>query len=89
MNLSDVVEQLYDLSVDGYFNGQKFTKRELNKYIKRMFDSGSKKLIMEMALPDGKWFFEINSWKENMYTKYDYYIPETRECEIRLKEKID
>ena len=84
MNIREITNQLYDLSVGGYFNGEKFTKTRLNSYITNMFKTGNK-LVMQIALPDGWWFFKINKFANN---EYDYTIPDTREQEQRIKDII-
>lgn len=84
MTKTEIINQLYDLSVGGYFNGEKFTKTRLNTYITNMFRTGNK-LIMQIALPDGWWFFKINKFDNN---EYNYTIPDTREQEQRIKDII-
>ena len=84
MSIREITNQLYDLSVGGYFNGEKFTKTRLNTYITNMFKTGNK-LIMQIALPDGWWFFKINKFANG---EYDYTIPDTREQEQRIKDII-
>ena len=84
MNIREITNQLYDLSVGGYFNGEKFTKTRLNSYITNMFKTGNK-LVMQIALPDDWWFFKINKFANN---EYDYTIPDTREQEQRIKDII-
>lgn len=81
MTLKEVIDQVYDLSVGGYFNGEKFTKTRFTKYINNMFKTGNR-LVMQIALPDGRWFFSINKLNNN---GYDYYIPETREQEKKVR----
>lgn len=86
MTINEVTEQLYDLAIAGYFNGEKFTKARLKKYITSMFKDGSKKLVMNIALPDGRWFFHITQYSPN---EFDYYIPDTREAEKRVMAMIN
>lgn len=80
MTKTEIVNQLFDLSVAGYFNGEKFTKTRLNAYITNMLKTGNR-LIMNIALPDGRWYFYINKYCDN---EYDYVIPDTREQEERI-----
>ena len=90
MTIHDISTQLHDLSVGGFFNGEKFTKRELHNYITNMFrpEAGPLKaghrLVMEIALPDGRWFFTIDRFAD-MPDGFDYYIPDNREQEARVK----
>ena len=86
MTINEVIEQLYDLAIAGYFNGEKFTKKRLKSYITAMFKDGSKSLVMNIALPDGRWFFRITQYAPS---EFDYYIPDTRETEKRVMAKIN
>lgn len=85
MTIRYIAHQLHDLSVAGYFNGEKFTSRQLEQYIANMFrqDAGNQ-LIMEIALPDGRWLFTVNHFA-NGPSGYDYTIPDTRDQEARIK----
>lgn len=80
MTLNNVIDQLYDLSVAGFFNREKYTKAELKTYIHSFFrpEIHTKVFTMEIALPDGWWHFEIH---QDPRWGYDYIIPETREQE--------
>ena len=85
MTLHNLTEQLYDLSVAGYFNGEKFTKERLERYIYNlMIHADTKVIIMEIALPDARWNFKISRWVERGSFQFDYYIPETREDEYKM-----
>lgn len=84
MTIKEVVNQIYDLSVGGYFNGEKFTKERLNKYITNMLRTGNW-LVMNIALPDGRWWMEVRRYANN---EYDYYIPDNREQEKNVKALI-
>lgn len=84
MNIKELTNQLYELSVGGYFNGEKFTKERLNAYITNMFKTGNR-LVMNIALPDGRWYFKITKFANG---EYDYIIPDTREQEQRIKDII-
>ena len=37
---------------------------------------------MQIALPDGRWFFKLNKFAKN---EYDYTIPDTRTQEQKIK----
>ena len=84
MTVREVASQLMGMAVDGHFNGQKFSERELRQYIEGMFESGVLKLkdrlVMEITLPDGNWIFTVNHFNDE-WDGYDYTIPETREEE--------
>ena len=38
------------------------------------------RIVMEIALPDGRWFFTINRYGDG----YDYTIPNNRDEEARI-----
>ena len=84
MTVNEVINQLYDLSVGGYFNGEKFTKVQLHKYITNAMRI-SNRWVMQIALPDGWWFMSVSRFNNG---EYGYFIPEDREKEYRLKESI-
>ena len=85
MTLRETVNQLFDLSVGGYFNREKRTRRDLYYQLNALFNSTTSnqdKVIFEIALPDGWWFFSVS----RRGNEYDYYIPDTRDQETRLKD---
>lgn len=86
MTLTQVSAQLFDLSLLGYFNGEKFTKEQITNAIKHWMATG-KSYIGEIALPDGRWNFEIVRYSDKA-DGFDYYIPETREQNERLAQKL-
>ena len=85
MTLNEVINQVYSLSVGGYFNGEKFSKREFAEYVKGVFrpELGTRRWLMEIALPDGRWYFQMTRFDDTVYG-YDYYIPITRQQEQAL-----
>ena len=85
MTKAELVSQLMDLSVAGYFNGEKFSKERLNTYISKMCRNAGDKLYMEISLPDGRWLFKITRYADG---DWDYYIPETREQEAKLTAEL-
>lgn len=92
MTIREVVNQLFDLSVGGFFNGEKFTRKELNNYISSMFRSPStlklkNKLVMEIALPDKRWLFTINKYADAV-DGFDYTIPETEAQEAVIWKEL-
>ena len=89
MTIREVCKQLYDLSVGGYFNGEKFTLDRLINQTKNMFCTplkGGDRLVMQIALPDGWWNFYIVEYDKG---QFDYYIPDTREQEKRVIAILD
>ncbi len=86
MTIREVCIQLYDLSVDGHFNGEKFSQTQLINYVRNSFRPevnlhGDNKLVMMIELPDGVWYFYIVQYDKG---QFDYYIPDTREQEKRV-----
>ena len=89
MTIHTLSTQLHNLSVGGYFNGEKFTVKELEGYISSMFRPGvtlkaGNRLVMEISLPDGRWFFFITRFSDKP-DGFDYTIPDTREEEAHIK----
>ena len=87
MTIHELSNQLYNLSVAGYFNGEKFTKRQLENHIASAFRGALKagnRYVMEIALPDGRWLFTVNRFA-NTSDGFDYTIPDTREEEAKIK----
>lgn len=84
MTIREISRQLHSLSVGGYFNRQKVSAAWLEHYISNMFRVGCPSLIMEVALPDGWWYFKITKYPGG----FDYFIPESRKQEARLKAEI-
>ncbi len=92
MTLHDIASQLHNLSVDGFFNGEQFTRTELEHAIRAwMRGCETNKIkntfVLEIALRDGRWLMTITKFA-NTPDGYDYYIPDTREQERRLLEQL-
>lgn len=82
MTLTEVTNQIYDLTIAGYINGEKFTKKLFNRNMHHFFnDCGFTKWIIEVSLPDGRWLCKISKLANG---EYDYFLPETRKQEERL-----
>ncbi len=89
MTIHEISNQLHNLSVAGYFNGEKFTKRELEHVIAQSFRpevqlKAGNRLVMEIALRDGRWLFTVNKYADRP-DGYDYTIPDTREQEAYIR----
>lgn len=79
MTIKEVTHQLFSLSVGGYFNREKFTETRLRDYITAMTrGEGSKTVVMEIALPDGWWFFEVVRLPKIGKDFFDYFVPDDR-----------
>lgn len=92
MTIKEITNQLYDLSVGGYFNKEKFTKQRLYNQIKSLFRGSTRKLadhpviVQQIALCDGWWFFYIIEYAKG---EFDYFLPDTREQEKRVISILD
>ncbi|MCC8157283.1 MAG: hypothetical protein LIO54_08410 [Oscillospiraceae bacterium] len=85
MTLHQVADQLFNLSVAGYFNGEKFTRERLYAHLKCFLrPEVGNAMIMTISLPDGVWYFKVNHYGKGA-DEYDYDLPETREQERRIK----
>jgi len=84
MTINEVSNQLFSLSVGGYFNREKFTRTRLRNQIAALLREPGV-ITLEIALPDGWWYFNIFRYPDNCY---QYVIPETREQEAHIKSRI-
>ena len=92
MTIHQLSSQLHSLAVGGFLNGEKFSQRELENYIAKSFRPETQlklgnELAMEIALPDGRWIFSISRFGQGA-DGFDYCIPDTREQEARLVERL-
>lgn len=85
MTLNNVIDQLYAMSVAGYFNGEKYSKREFAAYLKSVFraELNTRSWVMEIALPDGRWYFKVYRWHDDA-DGFDYWLPTNRQEEQEL-----
>lgn len=85
MTINELINQVYGLSVAGYFNGEKYSKREFAEYVKGVFrpELNTSRWLMEIALPDGRWFFQMTRFSDAA-DGFDYYIPDNRAQEQAL-----
>ena len=87
MTIHEIATQLHRSSLGGHFNGEKFTKQELEHYIHNCFSKGllrlENRLVMEIRLRDGEWLFTVDRFS-NSTDGFDYYIPDTREQENHI-----
>ena len=92
MTLHEVSSQIFNLTLGGFVNDEKFTKRELEHVFNMwMRDPSHNKVpnthLIQLCLRDGKWFSTIYKFADRP-DGYDYYIPDTREEESRLLDKF-
>ena len=91
MTLTQAADQLYNLSVGGYFNREKFTADTWRKHVTSLMRQPEalkipNTLVQEIALEDGHWLFTISYFPESQ--EYGWCIPETREEEQRLMNQL-
>lgn len=92
MTLHEVSTQLYNLTIDGFVNGEQFTKHQLEAILRKWMQNPEQlkiknRLVIELCLPDGRWFATVDRFADQA-DGYDYYIPETREQEQRIKDLL-
>jgi len=86
MTLNETINQIYDLTVDGIINGEKFTRKQFSEILKHFFKELSfDQLIFEITLPDGNWLVKLYKWDNK---EYDYFLPDTREQEKKLYREL-
>lgn len=84
MTFNETINQIYNLTIAGYINGEKFTKAEFKDAVKHWFLTGDH-FIIEVCLPDGRWLCQINKFTNG---EWDYFLPETRKQEDHLYAKL-
>ena len=94
MTIHEVSTQLFNITLGGFVNGEKFTKRELEHVIHvwmEVHDPSHNKVanshLIELCLRDGRWYATIDKFADRP-DGFDYYIPDTREEESRLLDKF-
>lgn len=88
MTKTEVINQVYDLAVDGFFNREKFTKNEFKDAMNRWL-TNTDRIVIEIALPDGWWHMEVYRLPDRTgRNMWDYYIPDTREQEDRILDNL-
>ena len=86
MTITEAAKQIFDLSIAGYINGEKFTLKRFEAYARNMLKTADS-FIFEICLPDGRWMAKFNRFGKKS-DEYDYYIPDTREQETLLKNEL-
>lgn len=91
MTIRELAIQLHTLT-KGHINGEVFTRRELMHNITLWtHDMSHNKItnsyVIELELPDGKWLATIDQYGTDP-DGFGYYIPETREEERKLWDKL-
>lgn len=92
MTIHEITNQLHSMAVDHRINGEQVTKQWLESYLNRMMRNADQNkirnsVVMEITLRDGNWLFEVSRFSDAP-DGFDYYIPDTREQESRIKERL-
>lgn len=92
MTLHEIATQLHNLTFGGHVNGEKFTKTELEQNLKRWLRNAGHnkipgKVVIEVCLADGRWLATVERF-DNTADGYDYWIPDTREQENRIRDLL-
>lgn len=82
MTINYIADQLYNISVAGYFNGEKFTRKEFRTFL-AMNLRNCKAFRFEVALLDGRWLCEVRRYADTA-DGFDYYVPDSRDAEAEL-----
>ncbi len=91
MTLHDITTQLHNMT-KGHINGECFSRQALESNLHRWMrgcenNAIQNSYILEVELADGKWLCEVHKFAESS-DGYDYYIPDTREQEARIWDKL-
>lgn len=92
MTINNIINNLYSISIDGKFNGERFTKTGFSNAVKNhwIYNNGeliSKELYLEISLADGDWLMKIFQYRDSN-DGWDYYIPNTKEEEKKLYDEL-
>lgn len=89
MTKGEVYKQVYDLSVHGNFNHQKWSFLKFKDYCNEKFnDDKRNSIFVEILLPDGWWYCAITRLKIKNEIIWDYFIPDTKEEQDRMYGEI-
>ena len=92
MTLREVASQIYGLTIDGFVNGEQFTRKELEQVLRKWMDHAESNVVpnvhvVELSLPDGRWLAAVSNFRKT-HDGYDYYVPDTREEEAHLYQRL-
>lgn len=92
MTIHEVASQIYHLTLGGFVNGEKFTKRELERVLRIWLKDAQNNtipntVVVELCLPDGRWLSTVTKFADRP-DGFDYWIPDTRDQEFRLMEQL-
>lgn len=83
MTLKEACNRVYNLTIAGYINGEKFTADRFYRQTASLFQDREApcQVWFAVAQPDGWWYSTINQYRKG---EFDWTIPETREQEARI-----
>ena len=91
MTKAEVMRQVYNLSVNGTFDGEHLSFTKFKSVVEDTLERDKKKdeifsvVEMKIKLPDGVWNMSITRFCDG---SWDYFIPETREEERKVYGKV-
>lgn len=91
MTKADVMRQVYNLSVNGTFDGEHLSFTKFKSVVEDMLEHTKEKsnlfdcAVIKIKLPDGVWNMSITRFCDGTW---DYFIPETREEERKVYGKV-
>ena len=90
MTKNEVYKQVYDLSVRGRFNHQKWSFLRFKGVCDTRFeDDNCNHIILEILMPDGWWHMVIHRLRIHDDVIWDYYIPDTKDEENMLRREFE
>lgn len=84
MTIREISNQLCDISVHHRVNG--LTRRKLETFLRHRMEH-SDRVLMRAEAPDGAWYVLIGRFG-NRRDEYDYTIPDNREAEKRMLDRL-
>lgn len=86
MTIPEIATQLSTLSIDGVYGDTKHSRSSLRDALFNAFREASVVGVnFTIHLSDGEWLAQVTRYNKASPSGFDYYIPETREAEARLK----
>lgn len=86
MTFNEMTKQIYDISYKHHINHETKNLTQFRRELKSYFDQSTRlptQIAFEMEMKDGYWYCVAikSAWG------YDYYIPDTRKDEEKLKKE--
>ncbi len=89
MTIKEVARMAYQISLGHYINDVKWkSSSDFCKALSHWLPESGDSYIAQMCLPDGRWYVEFTRIQIGNETFYDLYIPDDREHELILINKL-